>query len=110
MSISTRDVVPFIQARAPLSASAKQATAGCEKIITKNGESHVALIDMDQLDDHGLERERIHLLLIDDVKRGLADITAGRTQNADLAIAQLQQHRSGTSTAGTRRRVDTARL
>ena len=27
-----------------------------------------------------LERERIHLLLIDDAKRGLADIAAGRTK------------------------------
>lgn len=47
---------------------------------------------------HRLERERIHLLLIDDAKRGLADIEAGRTYGADTAIAQLQQRRA-TSTA-----------
>ena len=40
-----------------------------------------------------LERERIHLLLIDDAKRGLADIAAGRTQEADAALAQIQQRR-----------------
>ncbi len=34
-----------------------------------------------------LERERIQLLLIDDVKRGLADIEAGRSCGADAAIA-----------------------
>jgi hypothetical protein len=39
-------------------------------------------------DDHRLERERIHLLLIDDAQRGLADIEAGRTCGADAAIAQ----------------------
>jgi predicted transcriptional regulator len=31
--------------------------------------------------------------LIDDAKRGLADIAAGRTLEADAALAQLQQGR-----------------
>ena len=54
----------------------------------------MALIDSDRLDYyHRLERERIHLLLIDDAKRGLADIAAGRTQEADAALAQIQQRR-----------------
>lgn len=98
MSFSTVDVVPFTQARANLSELAEQAKAGAEKIITKNGESYVALIDADRLDYyHRLERERIHLLLIDDAKRGLADITAGRTYEADAAIAGLQQRRTGAS-------------
>ncbi len=43
---------------------------------------------------HRLERERIHLLLIADAQRGLADIEAGRTVGADAAIAQLQQRRA----------------
>lgn len=94
MGFSASDVVPFTQARAQLSELADQAKAGAEKIITKNGESYVALIDADRLDYyHRLERERIHLLLIDDAKRGLADITAGRTFEADAALAQLQQRR-----------------
>jgi len=97
MSFSTVDVVPFTQARANLSELAEQAKAGAEKIITKNGESYVALIDADRLDYyHRLERERIHLLLIDDARRGLADIVAGRTVEADGAIEQLQQRRAVT--------------
>lgn len=65
----------------------------------KNGESYVALIAADRLDYyHRLERERIHLLLIDDAKRGLADIEAGRTYPADAALAQLQQRRAGAAT------------
>lgn len=32
-----------------------------------------------------------HCLLLDDVRRGLADIAAGRTEDADTAIARLQQ-------------------
>ena len=104
MSISVRDVVPFTQARAKLSELADQAKAGAEKIITKNGESYVALIDADRLDYyHRLERERIHLLLIGDATRGLADITAGRTFEADAAIAQIQQRRAGKTTGRVRR-------
>ena len=109
MGFSTSDVVPFTQARAKLSELADQAKAGAEKIITKNGESYVALIDADRLDYyHRLERERIHLLLIDDAKRGLADITAGRTYEADAAIARLQQRRAGATAKGARRHATAA--
>lgn len=100
MGFTAGDVVPFTQARANLSDLADQAKAGAEKIITKNGESYVALIDADRLDYyHRLERERIHLLLLDDARRGLADIAAGRTFEADGAIEQLQQRRIPTSSA-----------
>jgi len=99
MGFSASDVVPFTQARANLSELADQAKAGAEKIITKNGESYVALIDAERLDYyHRLEREHIHLLLIDDAKRGLADIEAGRTYGADATIAQLQQRRASSTT------------
>ena len=95
MGFTASDVVPFTQARANLSELAEQVKAGAEKIITKNGESYVALIDSDRLDYyHRLERERIHLLLIDDARRGLEDVVAGRTQEADAAIAALQKRRA----------------
>ena len=107
MGFSASDVVPFTQARAHLSELADQAKAGAEKIITKNGESYVALIDADRLDYyHRLERERIHLLLIDDARRALEDIAAGRTHQADAAIAQLQRRRAGASNGkAARKRV-----
>ena len=95
MSFTASDIVPFTQARANLSELAEQVKAGAEKIITKNGESYVALIDSDWLDYyHRLEREPIHLLLIDDARRGLADVAAGRLQEADVAIAGLQKRRA----------------
>jgi antitoxin (DNA-binding transcriptional repressor) of toxin-antitoxin stability system len=95
MVFSASDVLPFTQAHAQLSELADQAKAGAEKIITQNDESHVALIAADRLDCyHRLARERIHLLLIDDAKRGLADIAAGRTLAANAALTQLQQRRS----------------
>jgi prevent-host-death family protein len=103
MSIAAKDIVPFTQARATLSELADEVKQGSEKIITKNGESYVALIDADRLDYyHRLERERIHLLLLEDAKRGLADIAAGRTEDADTAIARLQQARG--SVAKTKKR------
>jgi prevent-host-death family protein len=95
MAFSTSDVIPLPQARANLSELAEQVNAGAEKIITKNGESYIALIDAQRLDYyHRLERERIHLLLIDDARRGLEDIATGRTQDADAAIAKLQATQS----------------
>lgn len=94
MAFSTSDVIPLTQARANLSELADQVKAGAEKIITKNGESYVALIDSDRLDYyHRLERERIHLVLIEDARRGLEDIAAGRSFEADGAIDKLQQRR-----------------
>lgn len=107
MGFSASDVVPFTQARANLSELAEQAKAGAEKIITKNGESYVALIDAERLDYyHQLERERIHLLVAEDAARGLADIAAGRTHESDAAIAQLQQRRAAAATGkGTKKRV-----
>ncbi|WP_288254619.1 type II toxin-antitoxin system Phd/YefM family antitoxin [uncultured Hydrogenophaga sp.] len=106
MGVSASDVVPFTQARANLSELAEQAKAGAEKIITKNGESYVALIDASRLDYyHRLERERIHLLLIEDARRGLADIEAERTHDADAAIAKLQKRRSASAGTGARRPV-----
>ncbi len=101
MSISTRDIVPFTQARANLSELADEAKAGSEKIITKNGESYVALIDAARLDYyHRLEREHIHLLLIEDARRGLEDIAAGRTREADAAITTLQRKRPARAARG----------
>ena len=104
MSIAAKDVVPFTLARATLSELADEVKRGSEKVITKNGESYVALIDADRLDYyHRLERERIHLLLLEDVKRGLADVAAGRTEDADTTIARLQQARKPVAKTTKRR-------
>ena len=100
MTFRARDIVPLTQARAQLSELADQVKAGAEKVITKNGESYVALIDAERLDHyHRLERERIHLVLIDDAQRALSDIAAGRTTKADAALEQLQQRRSAARSA-----------
>ena len=95
MGITTRDVIPFTQARANLSELAEEVKAGAEKIITRNGESYVALIDAERLDYyHRLERERIHLLLLDETEKGLADVAAGRTRDARQVLRKLKAKRA----------------
>ena len=60
--------------------------------MTKNGESYVALIDVAHRDDYRqLERERIHLLILEDARRGMEGIAAGRTENPDTDPACWQK-------------------
>ena len=95
MSIAARDVIPFSQARATLSELAEQVKAGAEKIITRNGQSYVALIDAERLDYyHQLERERIHLLLVDEASKGLEDVAAGRTGDARASLQSVKRRRA----------------
>ena len=82
-------------ARANFSELAEEVRGGAEKIITRNGESYIALIDARRLDYyHQLERERIHLLLIDEAAKGLDDIVAGKVKDARSAITALKRRRS----------------
>jgi len=95
MTFTAGDVVPLTQARATLSDLVEQVKAGAEKIITKNGESYVAIIDSRRLDYyHQLERERIHLLLIDDAGKGLDDIAAGKVKAARSTLTALKRRRA----------------
>jgi prevent-host-death family protein len=95
MGISASDVIPLSHARAHFSELAEEVKAGAEKIVTKNGESFIALIDADRLDYyHRLERERIHLLLIDEVSKGLDDVALGRVKDARTLIQSLKRQRS----------------
>jgi len=87
------DIVPMNQVRASFTELAEQVRSGREKLITRNGESYVALVDARRLDHyHRLEREHIHLTLIDEASRGLDDVAAGRT----LGVAELRaRYRKG---------------
>jgi len=99
MGISAADIISLPQARSTLSELAEQVKAGAEKIITKNGESYVALIDAARLDYyHRLEREHIHLLLIGEARKGLADTTAGEVKDALNGITAIKRRRSSKRT------------
>ncbi len=98
MGINSDDIVPMNQVRASFTELAEQVRSGKEKIITRNGESYVALVDARRLDHyHRLEREHIHLTLIDEATRGMANIAAGRT----MSVAEV---RGKYKTASKRRR------
>ena len=106
MPLTASDIIPLTQARANLSELADEVKAGAEKIITKNGESYVALIDADRLDYyHRLERERIHLVVLDEIERGLSDVAAGRVRDAREALAELAQDRPASTSPRRATRV-----
>jgi prevent-host-death family protein len=95
MAIAASDVIPLSHARANFSELAEEVKAGSEKIITKNGESYIALIDANRLDYyHQLERERIHLLLIDEASKGLDDVVVGKVKDARSVIQAIKRRRS----------------
>ncbi|ULA63642.1 MAG: Antitoxin [Nitrospira sp.] len=88
MAITSKDIVSLSQARAKLTELCEEVrTNGTEKIITKNGGSCAALIDADRLDYyHRLEREQIHVSLLQEAVKGMTDLGKKRT----LTLAQLK--------------------
>lgn len=100
MAISASDVIPLSHARANFSELAEDVRGGAEKLITKNGEAYIAIIDAKRLDYyHQLERERIHHVLIDEASKGLDDVTAGRTQDARAALTAIKNRRSASQSS-----------
>ena len=88
MAISAKDIVSLTHARARLTELCDDVHRNLtEKIITRNGESCVAIIPAERLDHyHRLERERIHLSLLQEALQGAADLEVGRT----LTLRQLK--------------------
>lgn len=92
MTVYSRDIIPVSAARSRFSELVDEAKAGEDKIITKNGEAYVAIIDVAKLDYYRqLERERGQLLLLEDVRRGLEDMKAGRVTDAKTAFARVRR-------------------
>ena len=94
MAIKSDDIVPLNQVRARLTELAEEVRAGAEKIITRNGESYVALVDARRLDHyHRLEREHIHLALLQEALGGLEDVRDGRVTVARQMLAKYRVKR-----------------
>lgn len=89
MSFGAQDIVPISEARARLTELSEEVVAGAEKLLTKNGAAHVAIIDAKKLDYyHALEEEHANLILLADAERGLHEILNGqRVSNNDLMKA-----------------------
>lgn len=92
MPIQSTDIVPMNQVRSRFTELADDVRSGSEKIITKNGESYVAIVDARRLDHyHELERAHIHLRLLEDASRGMDDVEAGRHMSAGEFEAKLSE-------------------
>lgn len=89
MAIKSEDIVPLNQVRARFTELGEEVRAGAEKVITRNGESYVALVDARRLDHyHRLEREHIHLSLLQEALSGIEDVRDGRVAIARQVLAQ----------------------
>ncbi|MBN8727934.1 MAG: type II toxin-antitoxin system Phd/YefM family antitoxin [Xanthomonadales bacterium] len=93
MAITPEDIVPLNKVRASLTALAEEVRHGSEKIITRNGESYVALVDARRLDYyHRLEREVQQLGLLNEAADGLKRVRAGiGGASPDAARRRLRQ-------------------
>ncbi len=69
MAIDAKDLIPLTEARSPLSETADGTKSASEKIITKNGESHVALIDADPPRAHDALLDRLLDAVIPNLER-----------------------------------------
>ena len=94
MAIKSGDIVPLNQVRARFTELAEEVREGAEKIITRNGESYVALVDARRLDHyHRLEREHIHLALLQEALAGIQDVRDGRVATARQMLAKYEARR-----------------
>jgi prevent-host-death family protein len=94
MAIKSDDIVPLNQVRARFTELAEEVRSGAEKIITRNGESYVALVDARRLDHyHRLEREHIHLALLEEAASGLEDLRDGRVAAAREVLGKYRVNR-----------------
>lgn len=95
MTFSSKDIVPLNQVRAKFTELAEEVRDGNEKIITRNGESYVALIDARRLDHyHRLEREHIHFTLLEEASRGWGDVETGRLLSVAETRAKYKKSKS----------------
>jgi PHD/YefM family antitoxin component YafN of YafNO toxin-antitoxin module len=77
--ITTKNIIPISRARARLTELADDVSkTGNEKVFTKNGESYVALITAEQLDDFHRFKEAEHLSMLEALVEAADDIEAGR--------------------------------
>jgi prevent-host-death family protein len=91
LAIKAKDIIPINLIRSRFTKLAEEVRQGQEKIITKNGESYIALVDARRLDYyHQLEKEHIHITLLKEADSGLDDIKAGRVRNVAEVKAKYQ--------------------
>lgn len=90
-----RDIVPISKARARLTELADEVSkSGREKVLTKNGESYVALITAEQLDEYRRLKESEHLSMLKALVEAAEDIGQGRVYSWDAFKPRLARLRA----------------
>ena len=90
MPLATKDIVPITAARAKLTELADQvARTGQGKVLTRNGESYVAIVTAGDYDELMAFRHEQHLSVLRAVAEGLEDVNAQRTMSWDEFRPQL---------------------
>ena len=93
--IATKDIIPISRARARLTELADDVSkSGREKVFTRNGESYVALITADQLDDYRRFKEAEHLSMLKALVEAAEDIEAGHVYTWDEFTPRLARLRA----------------
>ena len=92
--IATKDIVPISQARARLTELADDVfKSGREKVFTKNGESYVALITAEQLDDYRRFKEAEQVSMLKALVEAAGDIAGGHVYTWDEFAPRLAKLR-----------------
>lgn len=79
MPLKSNDIVPITAARARLTELAESvATSGEPKLLTRNGESYVAIITAAQLDEFERYREAEAISILRATSSALEDVNTGR--------------------------------
>ena len=101
--INTQDIIPISRARARLTELADDVSkTGHEKVFTKNGESYVALITAEQLDDFHRFKEAEHLSMLKALVEAAQDIDAGRVFAWDEFKPRLARLRTKSKSIASR--------
>ena len=83
MQIFSTDVVPITSARARLTEIAAEVVAsGQPKVLTRNGESYVAVVSVADLDEFHRLRAADHLRNLHDLSRAAREVVAGKAMSA----------------------------
>jgi prevent-host-death family protein len=83
MQIFSTDVVPITSARARLTEIAAEVVAsGQPKVLTRNGESYVAVVGVRDLDEFQRLRAADHLRNLHDLIRAASEMAAGTASSA----------------------------
>jgi prevent-host-death family protein len=83
VQIFSTDVVPITSARARLTELAAEVVAsGQPKVLTRNGESYVAVVSVADLDEFNRLRAADHLRNLHDLSRAAREVAAGTAMSA----------------------------